>query len=236
MIVLVSIKGIAMCKQQQEKRFLSTKLTSKGLCKVFAAAIIGYTGLVMSLGYLPGRSLTEGEMDILQERFGTSIDYQKIRIHSSKLADSFLTDGFGAVTMENTIIYNSNDYSDDFSKTGLRNTFIHETAHVWQNQNCQEEHPLRIMINSFRANFNLSPEENYDYKLEYGKDLTEFHAEHQASIISDYDSLKNSGVLLGFSNKVPADEIQPLYQSTLKSFLEDPSYPRQNCSWIQKLF
>ena len=170
-----------MAKQNTPRDvFFTLKLTKIRLCRAFAMAGVIFTGALVAMPSLPGRGLTEPETDMLKDIFRDSIKYEDVKIHSSKFYDAIATDGFEVSTHENTMFYTSLDYEEDLSKKGLVGTFIHEATHVWQNQNCQEENPLKLMLNKVQATFNLSPEDNYEYTLEKGKDLTEYHAEHHS--------------------------------------------------------
>lgn len=180
---------------------------------------------------VPGRGLTEGETELLQEIFADSVDYDKVKIHSSKLSEVMAVKGFDVFTIGNTIFYPEEYYHEDFSKAGMRSTFVHEAAHVWQHQNCQTDNVIHAMFNTLRAAMGWSPEENYEYDLSKGRDLTDYHAEHQASIISDYDQVRRGrypgGLIDGYNKSM--EEMEGLYNRTLENFIENPSYPKKDC-------
>lgn len=216
--------------------FLSCRTSFKRVAAISAlsfAAFLGGTQYILP-EIVPGRGLTEGEVALLQPYFGAALDYGAVKIHSSGLTDTIAAEGFEVFTVGNTIFYTDRDYRDDFSKGGMRGTFIHEITHVWQQQNCQKDNVFHTMFNTMRSKFGWSPEQNYEYELQAGKDLTGYHAEHQASIVEDYDRVLHGHMPIGLKGAFrmslsDGPHMKALYEDTLENFIRNPAYTKQEC-------
>jgi hypothetical protein len=83
------------------------------------------------------RELTPGEIALLKEAFGVSIDYERVRLRSgagrNAAALAAFRKGNVAITLSRSLYFRAH-YSDDFSEAGVfaQSLFHHEMTHVWQ--------------------------------------------------------------------------------------------------------
>ncbi len=205
----------------------------------------GTVGTLMILGLqhlvlpnLPGRGLTPGEVKMLTPIFKNSVDYSRVRIHQSFVSDAMRkVFRAGAITFGSTIL--EDDRTPDYSAPGVpfwqSYKFTHEMTHVWQNQNGVHDDPVRTAERFFAK---LNPWDKqfptYVYRLKDGRDLTDFTVEQQASIVPDYNFVVKAADAAKKDVQSPLDadkfaspgERKAAYESTLKNFLKNPSYPR----------
>ena len=116
--------------------------------------------------------------------------------------------------------------SDDY----LQYTFMHETCHVWQEQNGLMPGALQMAFHNYTK---LIPGhdalEEYRYTLDSGRDLTTYNIEQQASIITDF----HISVKRGYDplmHRQSGENIENLiegYDRTLEKFHRDPRYARR---------
>lgn len=226
------------------RRFLGLPPKKRLLKVVFGVASLG-AAYHLALPYLlPVRPLTGGEEAMLHDVFKDAIDYKKTGIHHSRVMD--VRQKFYDMAAEaagSKVIYSSEYYRPDFSKTGEidRSTFMHEHVHVWQFQNCRSGMLADVFTNagkrtvaSARDWLGISGnkerdkviDEIYLYDLSKGNDLLDFNIEQQGNIIGDYLQVKNGDIAFSSIPKNPARED---YERVLAKFLADPSYPKKTC-------
>lgn len=126
------------------------------------------------------RCLTSGESCWLRNIFGSSIDYEKIRLRRVML----LARG-SALTIDNTISFSKDSYFEDFSLSGIIGPLallVHEVTHVWQYQNRIHGYWwMKAGLEHIRHGRHV-----YEYKLDRNKKLDEYRFEQQAQIVQDY--------------------------------------------------
>ena len=151
----------------------------KATLGLLLTATLGYS--VMLASYKGrGDKLTKGETEMVESIFGDEINTANIRKHFKDKSHitHVLPGKVGTVLPPHSHIdffgkdVHSADYSgDDSRRAGL---FIHETTHVWQNQN----HNWRLdKLHKCRV---------YDYTLKPTSTFRDFGVEQQAEIIEDY--------------------------------------------------
>jgi len=180
------------------------------------------------------RHLTEKEIAFLKPWFKDTIDYENVKIHSRPYLPGGLQSDYTAMAPNGHLYMPDTLYREDYTapdvSLSLKSTFLHEMTHVWQFKNNVLNPILEAAKESMKHKFNYNAA--YDYVLEKGKDLVNYGMEQQASIVQDYFLLKNDKCRIpGHLKKngiktIP--EAKALYESVLKNFLKDPSYP-QNC-------
>ncbi|TAL30298.1 MAG: hypothetical protein EPN97_12810 [Alphaproteobacteria bacterium] len=157
----------------------------KSLLKTFARAVAGLTlGCALAYGgfvgvFYAGRGdkLTEGESNLVTSIFGDEVDASKIRKHFKD--DNHITHLFGSKTgtvlpfLNHIDIFGPYGRSPDYAREGevLYGLFVHESTHVWQNQNwAWTTKAMRV----------------YEYELKPESKFSDFGGEQQASIIENY--------------------------------------------------
>jgi len=117
----------------------------------------------------------------LKALFGSSVDYEKIRLKRGLL----LTVRGSAVTIDNTVSFSKDSYSLDFSlveSIGLLSLLAHEVTHVWQYQNRVRGYWwMKAALEHIRHRSQV-----YHYRLDRRKSLDEYRFEQQAQIVQDY--------------------------------------------------
>jgi hypothetical protein len=149
----------------------------------------------------PVRDLTAGEIAMCKLIFKESIDYKKAKIHNEALFEKQTV----PMTPRGEIYYLPEDYYPDYSSPSplnkkdveirVKNTFIHEMAHIWQYQ-----HGMNVVVRGAAVHACHILEvcrDPYLYTLEEGKDLLKYGLEQQAQIIADYFCLKHLKNLKG---------------------------------------
>jgi hypothetical protein len=162
------------------------------------------------------RKITNGERGILSSIFKSSINYDLVKVHSTK--HNIFQSDFTSMAPDGNLYMAKNVYVDDYSHPSVgiqeRAHFIHEMAHVWQFTN--------KILRPIRKAMCMNKHIEYRYDLAKGDDLLGFYMEMQAEIISDYFLLKNYGLTsnmnIGTKNSLRD------YEDVLKNFLQDPSY------------
>jgi hypothetical protein len=185
------------------------------------------------------RSLTEGEIELAKGLFGDSIDYSVIRLDNKYIWPVRFQKKNRACTYCNHVSCPGTAYSPDFSQEKdpyKQSVFIHELAHVWQQQNRildTRVHWLREMIDH-----KLNYERTYLYGVSEGRDLLMYNFEQQASIIQDYFLLTRHGLTDSYKSR-RRDNLPPhdttlllAYEKSLENFLRNPSYiTDENRKW-----
>jgi len=162
-----------------------------------------------------GRPMTQGEIAMARSVFGNSIDYSKVRIHTSSYLPAQVQ-GDNVIT-PNGEMYCSKNYCNDFSQEGLegRKLFIHEMTHVWQYQNNILDPRLEAVKEMIKHFGRYS--DTYAYKLDKSKDLTDYNLEQQAHMVEDYYAAKQKAP--GERTQEDADR-----EVVMKKFIANPSY------------
>ncbi|TNE32073.1 MAG: hypothetical protein EP349_02730 [Alphaproteobacteria bacterium] len=208
--------------------------------KAARSLVLAFAGLWAAEASLPyvldGRPLHDNEIKMLQKMgYDDSIDYSKVKVHSSDFGDWCLSRYQMCMATKGSMIIVPQDvYSEDFSSGNDIDEFFfsHEVGHVWQNQN----NVLFARLHAMKDLFNYVVGHNdgvshYEYRLEEGKDLTDYGLEQQPTIIADFDRLTRRGEPPFFAGLDPnadmdAEALKAQYQSVLKNFLDNPDYAR----------
>lgn len=183
---------------------------------------------------LPGRPLTRDETAMLQDVYKDSVDFTKVRIHNSPLADVFLNwMGADAVARDNLIYMSTtmdmHNYGAKNAEPYIQYALTHEAAHVWQHQNGVMPNVFHMTaLNIGRFFPGKDRHEDYRYSVLEGKDLLQYNIEQQAGIITDFAFAAKGTMPAIFENNVnaPKQDVQAGYEATLKNFRANPSYPR----------
>ena len=132
------------------------------------------------------RHLTVGEKKLAQSVFGSSIQWNKVRIHRGSYFPFGLQGKYVAVAPNGSIYFRKETYRHDFSGSSRldQHFFMHEMVHVWQYQDG--------MWVKTKGLFSWAA--SYKYTLDPNKELKKYRMEQQAQIIADYFILKKYGV------------------------------------------
>lgn len=189
---------------------------------------------------LPNRSLTAGEVKLVQSIYKNSIDCSKIKIYlgsyfplDAQDVDTLVTPNGSIYVMQK--LY-KNDYSaepDDFKKI-----FLHEIGHVWQHQK-----KLKVLIhagvvqacarlkNSNPNVYDIFETKKYPSKImpnlveTLPKKFVDYNLEQQAEMVSDYWAIQHGGVgLLNQKNQANIKnhnlkQVIELYKSKIEEAL-----------------
>ncbi|MBI1216105.1 MAG: hypothetical protein GC185_09845 [Alphaproteobacteria bacterium] len=177
------------------------------------------------------RPLTAGEIALAKTVFGDSVDYTAVRLHNKRIMPRGLQGSAQPVAVGNNISFPRTAYSEDFSREPVATKqadFIHELTHVWQHQNKVLSTPREAIKETLRHRFNYQAA--YPYKLEDGKDLTEYGFEQQAAMVEDYFLLTRHDTTASYKNRRitqgDAETLRKKHEAVLKNFLENPAYAR----------
>lgn len=208
-----------------------------------ALVVLSFLGLDhVVLPALPARHLTANETRMLREVFGDAVDYNKVRVHHSAMADRWLHSfDTVAMTRRNMITLERNSCSADYALCDdkpLRTVFLHESVHIWQNQNGLKPLQLKeIFAHYSRMLRGVAYEDTYSYSLEGQRALTSYSVEQQAGIISDYvmyvkdRPISDANRYMLFLNRDittnPAADYRTGYARVLGPFLRNPAYVRK---------
>lgn len=208
-----------------------------------ALVVLSFIGLDrLILPALPSRALTANETHMLREVFGKSVDYSKVRIHHSRLADIWLrTMDTAAMTRRNMITMPRGKCSADYAKCSdkaERSVFIHESVHVWQGQNrIMPAHLTTVFGHYGRMLRGVAPDAHYNYSLKGQRALTSYNVEQQAGIIADYvmyvkdkplsEANRNMLFLNTDASRHEGYDYRADYERVLKPFLRNPAYVRK---------
>lgn len=176
---------------------------------------------------LPDEEFTDQEQADLTAIFNDSVALDEINYNRSDAGDNILTlFGASGVALGDTVIVGSHlPKGSKFYNYVLR----HEIAHIWQKQNCSL--PILRSIWDEATHIFYSEQQRYSYTLDDHKDLLDYGHEAQASIIADYYEVKNGRKPYFLNNDISKNERVPLYEATLKNFLQDPKYIQEHCSF-----
>lgn len=178
---------------------------------------------------LPSRGLTDGEETMLREIFNDSVDYDKVRLHHSGLSDLMLgVMNKTAVARGNMIFIETTpdlrDYSRPDTDDYMKYAFVHETCHVWQEQNGHMPGMFNMLsLNCSRFLPGADRHGEYRYDVTQGKDLLDYNIEQQAGIITDFHlAVKNGGEpMFHAETRLRHAELRAAYEETLVNFNED---------------
>ena len=128
------------------------------------------------------RTLTSGEIALLQSVFSKTITYPSVWVHNYKYI--FFQPDDTAMTPNGEIYFPPAHYVADFSASSLskRAWFVHEGAHLYQYYALKWNVKVRGMV-----------DRNYDYTLDPKKKFQEYGLEEQGDIAQDYYTLSEGG-------------------------------------------
>lgn len=204
-------------------------------------------GAFYAASFLPGRGLSEPEQAVFSDYFQDSIQYERVRIHTSALASYLIgLRGAEALAIGNTIILKEASPVSSVLESSANDPFLtsnyylmHEMVHVWQGQNCGglrlHVHAAVDLVSAVGRGQGVIAA--YHYELGQGRDLADFGIEQQASILADYHLLRQTkpadpwyAAPLAGTKTVPSGaDLRPLYEQTLRKFKENPAYVRGLC-------
>ena len=164
------------------------------------------------------RDLTSGEIAMLRQVFGSSVDYGSVKLHNHGYWMFFGFQPDDTATAPNGEIYMPADlFEADFSVVpdDRKRLLVHEMTHVWQYQ-------LGYPVKQVRG---PRPGMSYRYVLAAGKHFCDYNMEAQGNILADYYLLKfrsaqQSIYELRYRRQ---PNVLPLYEGALKWFLADPA-------------
>lgn len=173
------------------------------------------------------RKLTNGEIQLAQRLYRNSIDYYRIEIHDYPSPTQF---GVPMQTPNDRDIYTytrpsqsdtvfKQDYSLEPVGSISRYDFIHELAHIWQNQNGVLVQKIAVIFENIRTGFNY--QNAYPYDLDASKDLLDYSMEQQAAILEDYFRILDGTV----TRHIKPNNDVALFKKILGKFLKNPRYP-----------
>ncbi|QOY63436.1 PAAR domain-containing protein [Lysobacter sp. H21R4] len=163
------------------------------------------------------RGLTSGEVAMLRQVFGNSVDYKSVKLHNHGYWLLFGFQPDNTATAPNGDIYLPGKlFSIDFSLELDREQrlLVHEMTHVWQYQ-------LGYPIKRVRG---PRPNMTYEYTLDRNKRLCDYNMEAQGNIIADYYLLRfrqNTDDLYESKYRHRAN-LLALYEGILRDFLITP--------------
>jgi hypothetical protein len=192
-------------------------------------------GASSAIDFLPEEEYSAEQKQTLSAVFQDSLDISVIHYKVSAISDYIIEkDHSDALTLGNTIHLHSRftkKESDPYNVGPW--LFVHENAHIWQNQNCNvRKHSLFNALADSFADSQHNDNIHYSYKLDENKDLSDYNHEQQASIIADYSRIKGGEhpVWLDINQNHKRD--MHLYEAVLKRFHQDPSYIKAHCENI----
>jgi hypothetical protein len=161
-----------------------------------AQAVVNVVGNELYL-HEPSRPLTDTEKDRLREMYGDSIDVDSIRLHVDNISTKL---GMAAHAVGNDIyIPKTNDAGvanvnpdGTLTETGL-NLLVHESGHVWQNQNGGIDYVGKALWSNFAA-WASGGDRNAAYEWREGADANKpfgnLNPEQQAELMQDIDKAR----------------------------------------------
>ena len=163
------------------------------------------------------RRLTPNEISMAQTIFGNQIDYASVRLYRQAPQGTRSRVTFGNIYMSQTRY--SNDYGLE-SNMLKQSVFMHEMAHVWQEQSGQDLIGRAIdSLFKHGGDYDLS----YDYTWYDVPRFSSRSIEQQASILQDYFELATRA--RRDNDDVRCDDILR-YEATLKHFFPAIETPR----------
>lgn len=179
-----------------------------------------------AINQLPGEPVSQKDVDLFGDFYKSSVDYSRLKLHRSSEGDIFLNliGGVNAFAFGDVVIIRTKIEAPPAKKNYLSYVKMHEFAHHWQYQNCGSW--TTVLKRAFELAAAGKIHGLYDYKLEEGKDLSEFGMEQQATILADYFALQTEDDTFSLYVKggVSKEVNENLLNKTLSKFLENPSY------------
>lgn len=166
------------------------------------------------------RGLTSGEIMMLRQVFGSSVDYAAVKVHNHGYWMFFGFQPDNTATAPNGQIYMPADlFAADFSRelNDRQHLLVHEMTHVWQYQ-------LGYPVKRVRA---PRPNMSYEYLLTQGRKLCDYNMEAQGNLIADYFLVKFRADPMNISefrySRMPG--LLAEYERVLSDFIANPSNP-----------
>jgi hypothetical protein len=197
-------------------------------------------GASLAFDYATETEYTDAQKETLSTVFQDSLDVGAISFRKSKLTDYMIESiGSEAFALGNAMhMHTRYEENDPLNITPWH--FIHENAHIWQHQHCDTQAPTLLyalthdMLNAHFGEDNPDERQHvpYSYRLTEDRDLSDYNREQQASLIADYFRILDGGypIYLDINQNYKRD--MHLYESTLKNFLDNPSYIQTKCENI----
>ena len=160
------------------------------LASVFDMGLVGLQGfasVAQTSLFLepPGRRLTDEEIDYLRDIYGSSLDYDMIRVKPG----GALNDAMAAHVIGNTLYVPSSLLNPDgsFNSRGWTEFLAHEVGHIWHNQNGGSDYIHRALGAQLGASIAGSSWKAYYWQdeLARGKTFETMNPEAQAELIND---------------------------------------------------
>ena len=163
------------------------------------------------------RGLTAGEVAMLRQVFGSSIDYGAVKLHNHGYWMLFGFQPDDTATAPNGEIYLPAElFKADFSleMDVHKRLLVHEMTHVWQYQ-------LGYPVKRVRT---PRPRMSYAYTLTAGRHLCDYNMEAQGNILADYFLVKfrNAQSEVYEARYARFPNALPLYENALGPFIADP--------------
>jgi hypothetical protein len=173
---------------------------------------------------MPTRSLTPGEIAVLQSVFSNTLPYDTQEITTN---DAHMGGADNSITYSGTPHYSNGIWCVDFSSRGEATwTFVHEFGHVWQS--IYGTAPIIGWLGGvFRHPIDYGL--NYSYDLRDHSSFWAYNIEQQASIVADYWAVSN-----GRSDKYCTNPLSPTTSdyAGLINQVQNASLPLQFDTWI----
>tara|TARA_R110002126_G_scaffold13118_7_gene57331 strand:- start:240547 stop:241233 length:687 start_codon:yes stop_codon:yes gene_type:complete len=202
-----------------------------------SAALVSafFYGAFTAVDMLPEQDYTPEQKVTLAHVFNDSLDVNVIQYKVSAASDFLIKyNQADAYTIGNTVHLHSRYADPDSDPLEVGSwIFLHEHAHVWQNQNCNvRQHSFFNALADSVSGKKHNDNTGYMYMLDAEKDLSDYNHEQQASMIADYFRIKAglSPVWLNFNQDHKRDI--GLYEKVLERFLDNPSYIQNHCDNI----
>ena len=164
------------------------------------------------------RDLTSGEIAMLRQVFGSSVDYDSVKLHNHGYWMLFGFQPDDTATAPNGEIYlPAGLFKPDFSleMDVHKRLLVHEMTHVWQYQ-------LGYPVKRVRA---PRPSMSYAYTLAAGRQLCDYNMEAQGNILADYFLVKfrNAQNEVYEARYARYPNVLRLYESVLAPFIANPA-------------
>jgi hypothetical protein len=185
------------------------------ISSAFFATISPVTSTAATTTGVAGRSLTQGEINLVTLMFGSKVNYSTVKIyHHTYLPfmpdkDSLMTPNGNIYASKNSTMYSS-DYSTvsppAYAGSPLiypQAVFIHEMTHVWQYQ-----HGMWVKTRRVSGSWNY----NYDFATFGTKDFKSYEIEEEAQIVEDFYLLLHGGQIYRNRSPVPSHPPAQTYQ------------------------
>ena len=139
-------------------------------------------------GMAIGRGLTDGEVKFLDGYYFGQVRCDRIRVVKGGVPNP----KSGAMTLDNLIFFQPNNYTEDFSKTDSpvkKAIFVHEVCHVWQFQKrIKNYRHYKALWEHIKYG-----KDTYKYELDLSKTFADYRFEQMGQMIEDYAFLRETG-------------------------------------------